>query len=123
MPRSLPLASLLLPLLLLALPAAAGGGHASSAMHSSAMHAAHMHGFHVGHFHNFQRFAGSSFFAPLAWGWDDWDGAPSAVGGQPMVMVLNLAPPAPPAAAAAAPRSSITKEAGVTVIRGPGTHH
>lgn len=118
MPRSLPLASLLLPLLLLApLPAAAGGGH-------SDMHAAHMQGFfHVGHFHHFQRFAGSAFFAPLAWGWGDWDGAPAAVGGGPMVLVLNLAPPAPPAATAAAARPSVTQEAGVTVFRGPGTHY
>jgi hypothetical protein len=121
MRRSLSLGVLLIALS--ALPAAAGsrgGAHV-------------FFGFHQGHFaRHFTTFrTRSRFFRPWGWGWGsgwgdwaDWDGGPAG-GGPGTVMVLAGGPPAtyaPPPAAAPA-RATVETEAGVTVVRGPGTHH
>ena len=115
MRRSLSLGLLLVALS--ALPAAAGsrgGGHV-------------FFGFHEGHFaQHFATFrTGSRFFAPWGWGdWADWDGGPTGGGGAETMIVLAGGPPAAGAPPPAAPaRATVETEAGVTVLRGPGTHH
>lgn len=128
--------SLLLLVALGAAPAVAGGrsgGHVSFGFHSG--HASGFHGSHFfagqfGHPFHSQQFGQSRFFAPFAWGdwgwgdWADWDGGGG--GGPGSVVVLAMAPPAPPAAARpqTEARASVeTTTAGVTIIRGPGSHH
>lgn len=72
------------------------------------------------------RFREARYFAPFGWGWgladwDNWGGAPW--GGPGTVIVLAgtppvaYAPPPPPA------QATVETEAGVTVFRGPGSHH
>jgi hypothetical protein len=121
MRRSLSLGLLLVALS--ALPAAAGsrgGAHV-------------FFGFHQGHFaRHFTNFrTRSRFFGPWGsgwgWGWGDWadwDGGPAG-GGPGTVMVLAGGPPAAYAPPPAAPpaRATVETEAGVTVVRGPGTRH
>ena len=122
MRRSLSLGLLLVALS--ALPAAAGsrgGAHV-------------FFGFHHGHFaKHFMTFhTRSRFFGPWGsgWGWGggdwaDWDGG-AAGGGPGTVILLAGGPPAayaPPAPAAAPAEATVETEAGVTVVRGPGTHH
>jgi hypothetical protein len=112
MRRSLSLGLLLVALS--ALPATAGSRGAKHGFF----------GFHEGHFaRHFTTFrTGSRFFARWGsgWGWDggDWDGGPA--GGAETMIVLAGAPPASPAAPA---QATVETEAGVTVVRGPGTHH
>ncbi|HZB90417.1 MAG TPA: hypothetical protein VE397_03180 [Stellaceae bacterium] len=129
--------SLSLSLLLVALGAApavaagGSGGHVSLGFHSghvSGFHGSHFFAFNSGQFGQPFRSRQSRFFAPFAWGWGDWadwDGGPA--GGAPgSVVVLAMAPPAPPAPARSrmeARPSVENTEAGVTIVRGPGSHH
>lgn len=103
----------LLPLLLLALgalPAAADSMRRPAVARGVAPHALH-HG---------RRAAGVSFFAPAIWDQGDWV---SAVAPRALV-VLTFAPAPAPAPAAAPPHAKVEITAhGVTVVRGPGTHH
>jgi hypothetical protein len=118
MRRSLSLAVLLVALS--ALPAFAGSRGGSHVFF----------GFHQGHFAgHFTTFRNRSrFYSPWGWGWgwgwSDWDGG-SAGGGPATVIVLAGGPPAayaaPPPAAPA--QATVVTEAGVTVVRGPGSHH
>jgi hypothetical protein len=123
MRRSLSLALLLVALS--ALPAAAG--------HHGGAHV--FFGFHQGHFaRHFMTFRTSSrFFSRSGWGWGggwsgwaDWDGGTEGGGAPGTVIVLAgaapaaYAPPPPPAAQA---QATVETEAGVTVVRGPGSHH
>ncbi len=139
MRRSLSLALLLVALS--ALPAAArGGGGGGGGVHAIGL------GSHppVSHVNHFNRFGKSRFFAPRgrnsSWGnrgrgwgnsgqdwnsgwsggwdpgwdsadWNNWGGAPWA--GAPGI----AAPPPVPA------KATVDTEAGVTVVRGPGSHH
>ncbi len=126
MRRSLSLALLLVALS--ALPAAArGAGHASFA---SQPHFSHFN--HFNHFNRFHRFGKSRFSAPWGWNsrwgnsdwdwgladWDNWGGAPWA--GAPGI-VLGDPPPTAPRPAPA--KATVETEAGVTVFRGPASHH
>jgi hypothetical protein len=141
--------SLSLALLLVAgsaLPAAAGhggGAHGSFASHSHFIrHFNRFNGvntisFFSGSFgltslgssgfnrFGFSRFGRSGFSTPWGWGWGlaDWDsgGGWSTGGGAPMVIVVAAAPPRAPAPQAPA-EASVQTEAGVTVVRGPGSH-
>jgi hypothetical protein len=116
----------LLLALLLILPA-----FPAAAEHNGSAGAPHVHGFHHGHAFHFRGFRGSPFangfggwgyFPDWDWGWGgDW----AANGGN------AVAPPAPaflppprPAGYAADTRPSVeTTAQGVTIIRGPGSHH
>jgi hypothetical protein len=121
--------SLSLGLLLVALSAlpAAAGNHGGAHV---------FFGFHHGHFakhfmtfHTRSRFFGR-WGSGWGWGWGggdwaDWDGG-AAGGGSGTVILLAGGPPAayaPPAPAAAPAEATVETEAGVTVVRGPGTHH
>ncbi|HUC65561.1 MAG TPA: hypothetical protein VMA53_09050 [Stellaceae bacterium] len=141
MRRSLSLALLLVAWS--ALPAAAGHG---SAAHGS-FHARSHFVRHFNHFNGsntlsfngsfgsfgftsfssngFSRFGRSGFGGGWGWGLADWDdgGGWSSGGGAPMVIVVAAAPPRAAAEAPAPAETSIQTEAGVTVVRGPGSHH
>ncbi len=122
MRRSLSLALLLVALS--ALPATAGSRGGSHVFF----------GFHQGHFaRHFTTFRNRSrFFSPWGWGWGwgwgdwaNWDGGYAGGGGPATVIVLAGGPsagyaPPPPAAPA---QATVVTEAGVTVVRGPGSHH
>ena len=136
--------SLLLALLLVAWsasPAAAGhggGAHGSFAHSHFARHFNHLNGtntisFFSGSFgfttlgaNGFSRFGRSGFSSPWGWSWGlaDWDngGGWSTGGGAPMVIVLAAAPARAAAAPEAPAEASVQTEAGVTVVRGPGSH-
>jgi hypothetical protein len=144
MRRSLSLGLLLVGLS--AVPAAAGHGGGVHVSFGSHPHFAR----HFNHFHSFSgltafngsfgsfgftsfgsnRF-GSRFSSSSGWGWgwgladwDSWDGATTG-GGAPGTIVV-LAGAAPPSATAAPPppaKATVETEAGVTVFRGPGSHH
>ncbi len=144
MRRSLSLGLLLVGLS--ALPASAGhggGAHVSFGFHPHFVrHFNHFNGFN--HFNNFNgsfgsfgfsfnsfnRFGRSRAFTPFGWGWgwgladwDNWGGNPG-YGGAPGVMIIMAG--APPAAYAPPPppaKATVETEAGVTVFRGPGSHH
>jgi hypothetical protein len=140
--------SLSLALLLVAgsaVPAAAGhggGAHVSFASHSHFVrhfnHFNHFNGINTISFFSgsfgfttlgssrFSRFGRSGFSSPWGWSWGlaDWDsgGGWSAGGGAPMVIVLAAAPPRAAPAPPAPAQASVQTEAGVTVVRGPGSH-
>ncbi len=137
--------SLLLGLLLVALAAPpsvaghGGGAHFSgSHAHFSGSHAHFVNRFNnfngsFGNFgfgfNSFNRFGRSRFSSGWGWGWgggladwDNWDGGPA--GGAPGTIIVlagapsaAYAPPPPPA------KATVETEAGVTVFRGPGSHH
>jgi hypothetical protein len=143
--------SLSLALLLVAgsaLPAAAGhGGAAHVSFHSHSHFVRHFNRFNgfnsstisffAGSFGltsfgptGVSRFGRSGFSSPWGWGWGgwglaDWDsgGGWSSGGGAPTVIVLAAASPRAAAAPQAPAEASVQTEAGVTVIRGPGSHH
>jgi hypothetical protein len=121
MRRFLSPALLALPLFVLtALPARADGGfHVFRGSHFRRF--AHVRRFDT--FHHFQRFGAAPFVAPFFWDWADEEGPPVIAGGGPgAVIVLNLARPAtarPPPPA----RTMVETSHGVTVVRGPGSHH
>jgi hypothetical protein len=118
MRRSLSLGLLLVALS--ALPAAAGsrgGTHGFFAFHEG--HFAK----HFAAFRTRSRFFGA-WGSGWGWGdWADWDGGPGGGGPGTMIVVAGGPPAgyAPPPAAPA--RATVETEAGVTVVRGPGTHH
>jgi hypothetical protein len=141
MRRSLSLGLLLVALS--ALPAVAGHGggtHFSFRSHARfAGHFNHFNGFSrfnnfngsfgsfgfnsfgFNRFNRFNRFGSSGF----GWGWGDWADWDGAGYGGPSGMVIVLAAP-PPAAYAPPPppaKATVETEAGVTVFRGPGSHH
>jgi hypothetical protein len=147
MRRSLSLGLLLVGLS--ALPAAAGHGGGVHVAFSSHPHFVP----HFNHFNNFNGLTGfngsfgsfgftsfgvngvgrSRFSSPFGsgwgwgWGWgladwDDWGGSPSAGGAPGMILVLAGAPPAQSAPPPPA-KATVDTEAGVTVFRGPGSHH
>jgi hypothetical protein len=142
--------SLSLALLLVAgsaLPAAAGhGGAAHASFHSHSHFVRHFNRFNgfnsstisffAGSFgltsfgpSGVSRFGRSGFSSPwgwgLGWGLADWDsgGGWSSGGGAPTVIVLAAASPRAAPAAQAPAEASVQTEAGVTVVRGPGSHH
>jgi hypothetical protein len=120
MRRSLSLGLLLVALS--ALPATAGHGGGAHVAFGSHPHFA-------GHFNHFNRFGRSRFSSGWGWGWgwglsdwDNWNGWPA--GGAPgMVIVLAGAPPAAYAPPPPPAKATVETEAGVTVFRGPGSHH
>jgi hypothetical protein len=133
---------LLLGLLLVALTAPpAVAGHGGGA-HFSGSHA-HFSGSHfVNRFNNFNgsfgnfgfafnrfnRFGRSRFSSGWGWGsgpadWGDWNGGPAYGGAPGMVIVLAGAPPAAYAPPPPPAKATVETEAGVTVFRGPGSHH
>ncbi len=126
MRRSLSLGLVLVALS--ALPAAARGSvHVHFGSHPHVVrHFHHFNHFKAFGFNRFNRFGNSRFF-----GWGDWaDGDVGAGDGGPSGTVLVLAAPpttAPPTAApeprASPPQATVVTEGGVTVFRGPGSHH
>lgn len=136
--RSLSLGLLIVALS--ALPADArgggGGGHISFGARShSARHFHHFNNFNTfnrfssfneGLGFNFSRFGRSRFrgTSGSGWGWGDWDngGDWPTVEGAPGPMTVLAAPPALLQPPPPPPRATVETEAGVTVVRGPGSH-
>jgi len=133
---SLPLA--VLPLLLPALPAAAteahGGGHHASGMPFEVFRGGHhaFHRHHPFHFHAMRHpFVGPGDWG-LGWGWGGgggdggWGwGEPAAAGlAEPAPSPgLGMLPPPPPMRTADERPSVESTPQGVTIVRGPGSHH
>jgi hypothetical protein len=87
-------------------------------------------GFNTFGLSGFNQFGRSRFFTPFGqdwasgWAWADWDnwGGGPAVGAAPGTTVLVGAAPAQSAPPPPA-KATVDTEAGVTVFRGPGSHH
>jgi hypothetical protein len=129
-----------------ALPASAGHGGGAHVSFSSHPHFArnfnHFNGFNRFNnfngsfgsfgfaFNSFDRFGRSRSFTPSGWGWgwgpadwDNWDGWTGGGGAPGTVIVLAGASPTAYAAPPPPAKATVETEAGVTVFRGPGSHH